>query len=132
MRACRRGWRFGGLALALSAPALLAGCAIAPGESDQQIGDAWSELDPMTSEEVPGGDEEADGVDDGLDAPGRGLASPPQLRLRDLAHPSLDDVLSTKRTYARSQKQSPDPLPWQPQGSTDGHDKASSESDGTR
>ena len=105
MRACRRGWRFGGLALALSAPALLAGCAIAPGESDQQIGDAWSELDPMTSEEVPGGDEEADGVDDGLDAPGRGLASPPQLRLRDLAHPSLDDVLSTKRTYARSQKE---------------------------
>ena len=132
MRACRRGWRFGGLALALSAPALLAGCAIAPGESDQQVGDAWSELDP-TSAEVPGGDEETEGVEDGLDVPGRGLASPPQLRVRDLAHPSLDGELSTKRTYARSQKQSPDPLPWQPQGSTDGHDKASpSESDGTR
>ncbi|WP_438009816.1 hypothetical protein WME89_14775 [Sorangium sp. So ce321] len=125
MRACRRGWWFGGLALALSAPALLAGCAIAPGEGDQQIGDAWSELDPMTSDEVSGCDEEADGVDDGLDAP-------PQLRLRDLAHPSLDDELSRRRTYARSQKQAPEPLPWQPQGSTDGRDKTSSDSDGTR
>ena len=132
MRACRRGWRFGGLALALSAPVLLAGCAIAPGESDQQIDEAWSELDPMTSDEVSGWDEEADGVDDGLDVPVRELDAPPQLRLRDLAHPSLDDELSRRRTYARSQQQSPDPLPWQPQGSTDGRDKASSDSDGTR
>ncbi|XXY47854.1 hypothetical protein WME91_48405 [Sorangium sp. So ce269] len=132
MRACRRGWRFGGLALALSAPALLAGCAIAPGESDQQIDDAWSELDPMTSEEVSGWGEEADGVDDGLDVPVSGLDAPPRLRLRDLAHPSLDDEFSRRRTYARSQKQAPEPLPWQPQGSTDGHDKTSSDSDGTR
>ncbi|XYI01214.1 hypothetical protein ACMHYB_16260 [Sorangium sp. So ce1128] len=86
----------------------------------------------MTSEEVPGWDEEADGVDHGIDTPVRDLAAPPQLRVRDLAHPSLDDELSTTRTYARSQKQAPEPLPWQPQGSTDGRDKGSSESDGTR
>lgn len=129
MRRCRRGWLSGGLALAMSAPALLAGCALAPGESDEQAGDAWSELDPMTSDEALGWGADGEDVERDVADP----ADRPPCRLREVAHPSVGEGSSRTRTYARSQdSHMPEPLPWHAQGSTDGRDKASSESDGTR
>lgn len=129
MRRCRRGWLSGGLALALSAPVLLAGCALAPGERDEQAGDAWSELDPMTSDEALGWDADGEDVERDVIDP----ADRPQLRPREAARPSVGEGGSPARTYARSQDtHMPEPMPWHAQGSTDGRDKTSSESDETR
>ncbi|WP_437649563.1 hypothetical protein [Sorangium sp. So ce362] len=133
MRRCRRGWLSGGLALALSAPVLLAGCALAPGERDEQAGDAWSELDSMTSDEALGWGADGENVERDADAPVVDPANRPQLRLREAAHPSAGEGSSRTPTYARSKdSHMPEPLPWHAQGSTDGRDKTSSESDGTR
>ncbi|WP_437970270.1 hypothetical protein WMF04_13650 [Sorangium sp. So ce260] len=133
MRRCRRGWLSGGLALALSAPVLLAGCALAPAERDEQADDAWGERDSMTSDEALGWDADGEDVGRDVDAPVADPAAQPQLRPREAAHPSAGEGGSPTRTYARSQDtHMPEPLPWHAQGSTESRDKTSSESDGTR
>ncbi|WP_437680450.1 hypothetical protein [Sorangium sp. So ce131] len=134
MRGCRTTWLFGGLALALSAPALLAGCAIAPGERDED-GDAWGELDPATSEEASGLSDDGAGVDADhvVGVPLREGARPATLLQRAAGKaPGTEGPLGTT-TYVRSgDSHLPEPLPWHGQDGTNGRDHASPESDGTR
>ncbi|MGK4006059.1 hypothetical protein WMF31_25800 [Sorangium sp. So ce1036] len=133
MRGCWRTWRFGGLTLALSAPLLLAGCAIASGELDEQGDEAWSDLDPMASEAAPGWDADVGDVGHDVDASARELAEPAPLDLRDAVRPSSDDERARTEIYARSEDgQMPEPLPWRPHGSAQGRDQTPSEGDGAR
>ncbi|KYG05727.1 hypothetical protein BE21_38865 [Sorangium cellulosum] len=125
MRPCRRGWLSGGLALALSVPALLTGCAFAPGERDEQADDAWSELEPTSSDEALVSDTGGEDVERDVAAPAADRAELPRLRLREASPPAGGDEGSRARTYVRSRDtQMPEPLPWHPKGSSDG--------DGTR
>lgn len=135
MRGCWRTWRFGGLTLVLSAPLLLAGCAVASGERDEQIDEAWSDLDPMasSSEAVPGWS--ANGAEAGHDgeASARDLAEPTPPALRDAVRPSSGDAGPGIATYALSEdRQMPEPLPWRPQGTPEGREQTTTDGDGAR
>ncbi|WP_437736594.1 hypothetical protein [Sorangium sp. So ce1335] len=124
MRGGWTSWLFGGLA----APLLIVGCAIAPEDHDEQGVEPWSELDPMISEEASARNDDPDG-DVGLD-----VIAPAPLRQRDAAVPSVGERWPTT-SYVRSRDRDdsePDPLPWCPPGRADSHDKAPSDSDGTR
>lgn len=124
MRGCWRSWLSGGFA----APLLLAGCAIASAEHDEQSVEAWSDLDPMISEEASGS---SDGTDGDVVVPVTDFVSPASLPPRDVAPPSGDDGAPTTIEVRSQGRCNPDPLPWSP-SSADRHDNAPSESDGTR
>ncbi|WP_437638908.1 hypothetical protein [Sorangium sp. So ce854] len=91
----------------------------------------WSDLDPMISGEASDRNDDPDG-DVGL--PVIDIVAPAPLRPRDAALPSVGERSPTT-SYVRSgdrDDSEPDPLPWCPPGRTDSHDKAPSDSDGTR
>ncbi|WP_437592616.1 hypothetical protein [Sorangium sp. So ce1000] len=122
MRGCWRSWLSGGFA----APLLLAGCALAPAEHDGQGVEAWSDLDPMISEEAS---EASDGTD--IVAPVTDFAAPASLQPREVALPSSDEGAPMTIEVRSQERCNPDPLPWSP-GSVDRRDTVPSESDGTR
>jgi hypothetical protein len=124
MRGCWSSWLSGGFA----APLLLAGCAFAPAERDEQSVEAWSDLDPMISEEASGS---SDGTDGDVVVPVTDFAAPASLKPRDVAPPSGVEGAPTTIEVRSQERCNPDPLPWSP-GSADRRDQAPSESDGTR
>ncbi|WP_437985958.1 hypothetical protein [Sorangium sp. So ce117] len=124
MRGCWRSWLSGGFA----APLLLAGCAIASPEHEEQSVEAWSDLDPMISEEASGSSEGADGD---VVVPVSDFVTPASLPPRDVASPSSGDGAPTTIEVRSQERCNPDPLPWSP-SSADRHDTVPFESDGTR
>jgi hypothetical protein len=129
MRGFMSTWPFRGVALALCAGALLAGCAIAPRGSDERVQTAANELDQADVDRLEGATEASqdEGEDSsGLDADeaaadGSGDVNEPEpLPWRDYV--LLADQASRQQPSClmRYEPPEPEPLPWQPSHGTDG------------
>lgn len=143
MRGFMSTWPFRGVALALCASVLLAGCAIAPRGSEERVGTAANELDQEDFDALDatlGASRDDDASDDG-DGPNADDAAsgsgdvdePDPLPWRDsLLDPSRTAGQQESATLAWSEPE-PDPLPWQPpSGAKDVNGGAHPDSDEAR